>query len=68
MSKQVYLLFGAFELLNCDSLIAIYSSHEAAQADFQAWMAVKELESSPEFEELYILPYTVHDSPIGVKL
>lgn len=66
--KQVYLLYGTFVSLHCDRLIAIYSSYEAAQADFQAWMAAEELDPNPEFDGLYILPYTVHDSPMGVKL
>lgn len=67
MNKQVYLLFGTFESLHCDKLIAVYDTYEAAQSDFQAWMAAEEYNPNPEFTGLYILPYTVHSSPMGVK-
>lgn len=75
--KQVYILYGTFASSYCDRIIAVYSSYEAAQADFQAWMAANELNPNPEitdiyikqqeYEGMYILPYTVHDNPMGVK-
>lgn len=70
--KQVYILYATPFTLNCDRIIAIYSSYEAAQKDFQSWMAAEEIElqqgREPQFEGMYILPFTVHDCAMGVKL
>lgn len=66
--KQVYLLFGTPKNLGCDRILAVYASYEAAQADFQSWMAAEEYTSNPQFDGFYILPFTVRDQPLGVKL
>jgi hypothetical protein len=66
--KQVYLLFGTPKDIGCDRILAVYASYEAAQADFQSWMAAEEYNQNPQFDGLYILPFTVHDHPMGVKL
>lgn len=66
--KQVFLLFGTPKDIGCDRILAIYSSYEAAQSDFQSWMAAEELAEHPQFDGIYILPFTVHDNPMGAKL
>lgn len=65
--KQIYLLFGTPKDFGCDRILAVYASYEAAQADFQNWMAAEEYAPNPQFDGLYILPFTVHDQPMGVK-